>query len=51
MYSSMKKLISKHFYATASMAQDKLDVFFATNRLTDSEYVELTALVQDVYAE
>lgn len=51
MYNSMKKLIGKHFYKTAIEAQQKLDVFFATNRLSDDEYVELTALVEEIYAE
>ena len=49
MYKSMKKLIEKHFYATAEEAQDKLDVFFAVSRMNINEYTELTALVQEVY--
>ena len=48
-YNSMKKLIQKQFYATASEAQNKLDVFFACGRLTDEQYAELTALVGEVY--
>lgn len=51
MYQSMKKLIGKHYYKTAEDAQKKLDVFYAANRLTDDEYIELTALVQDIYGE
>lgn len=51
MYKSMKILIGKKFYKTAEIAQNKLDVFFACNRLTDEEYTELTALVQDIYGE
>jgi len=50
MYNTMKKLISKHFYKTAEEAQNKLDVFYACNKLTDEQYVELTALVEEVYA-
>ena len=38
MYKSMKILIGKKFYKTAEQAQNKLDVFFACNRLTDDEY-------------
>lgn len=49
MYKSMKTLITKHFYKTGEAAQQKLDVFFAVNRLTDEEYTELTALVETVY--
>jgi len=51
MYKSMKILIGKKFYKTAEDAQNKLDVFFAANRLTDEEYIELTAMVSDMYAE
>lgn len=49
MYKSMKILIGKKFYKTAELAQKKLDVFYAVNRLTDDEYTELTALVETVY--
>ena len=49
MYKSMKILIGKKFYKTAEQAQNKLDVFFACNRLTDDEYTELTALEGTVY--
>lgn len=49
MYNSMRKLISKKFYKTAAEAQEKLDVFFAVNRLSSDEYAELTALVAEVY--
>ena len=49
MYKSMKILIGKKFYRTAEQAQNKLDVFFACNRLTDEEFTELTALVETVY--
>ena len=51
MYNAMKKLISKKFYKTAEVAQNKLDVFYACNRLTDDEYTELTTLVVEVYGE
>ncbi len=49
MYKSMKILITRHFYKTGEIAQKKLDVFYAVNRLTDDEYTELTALVETVY--
>lgn len=51
MYNSMKKLIERHFYATAAMAQNKIDVFYAVNRLTDNEYTELCALIVEIYNE
>jgi len=50
MYKSMKVLIGKKFYKTAEEAQNKLDVFFAANRLNDEQYIELTAMVTDTYA-
>ena len=49
MYKSMKILIGKRFYKTSDAAQNKLDVFFAVNRLSQEEYEELTALVNTVY--
>lgn len=51
MYKSMKTLIGRKFYKTADMAQNKLDVFYAANRLSDDEYIELTAMVTDMYSE
>lgn len=51
MYNVMKKLINKKFYATKAEAQDKIDVFFACNRLTDDQYAELTMLIDEVYGE
>lgn len=49
MYKSMKTLINRKFYKAAELAQKKLDVFYAVNRLTDEEYQDLTALVVEVY--
>lgn len=51
MYNAMKKLIGKRFYKTGEAAQQKLDVFFAVNRLDDTQYADLTALVAEVYGE
>lgn len=51
MYKSMKNLIGKKFYKDGETAQKKLDVFFGVNRITDDEYIELTALVESVYGE
>ena len=50
MYSAMKRLISKRFYKTADEAQNKLDVFYAVNRLSDEQYTELTSLVAETYS-
>ena len=49
MYNAMKKLISKRFYKTAEMVQEKLDVFYAMGRLSAEQYKELTELVTSVY--
>ena len=49
MYNAMKRLISRNFYKTAEEAQNKLDVFYAVNRLSDEQYTELTALVDKAY--
>ena len=51
MYSAMKRLIARKFYKTADEAQNKLDVFYAVNRLSDEQYTELTGLVVEVYSE
>lgn len=49
MYNVMKRLIEKKFYKTAEEAQNKLDVFYACNRLTDEQYTELTTLIEETY--
>ena len=49
MYKAMKTLIGKKFYKDAETAQNKLDVFYAVNRLSDEQYTELTALVDETY--
>lgn len=51
MFNAMKKLIQKRFYKTSEEAQNKIDVFYAVNRLTDEEYSELAALILEVYGE
>lgn len=51
MYSAMKRLISRKFYKTADEAQNKLDVFYAVNRLSDEQYTELAGLVVEIYSE
>ena len=49
MYTTMKKLIDAKYYKTQAESQDKLDVFFAMNKLTMDEYVELTQLAGEKY--
>ena len=51
MYSAMKRLISRKFYKTANEAQNKLDVIYAVNRLSDEQYTELASLVAETYSE
>ena len=51
MYNAMKRLITRKFYKTADEAQNKLDVFYACNRLSDEQYTELTKLVVENYSE
>ena len=51
MYSAMKRLITRKFYKTAGEAQNKLDVFYACNRLSDEQYTELAKLVVGNYSE
>ena len=50
MYSAMKRLIARKFYKTADEAQNKLDVFYVVNRLSDEQYTELTSLVTEPYS-
>lgn len=50
MYNAMKRLIARKFYKTADEAQNKLDVFYAVNRLSDEQYTELASLVTETYS-
>ena len=50
MYNAMKRLIARKFYKTADEAQNKLDVFYAVNRLSDEQYTELASLVAETYS-
>ena len=51
MYNIMTKLINKRFYKTREEAQQKCDVFYAMERITDEQYTELCALIESVYGE
>lgn len=47
----MTNLINKKFYKTKEEAFEKLDVYFALNRISEEEYTELAILVETVYTE
>jgi hypothetical protein len=49
MFDAMKKLIMKRYYATLDEVQQKLDVFYLVDRLTDEDYKTLTNLAKDCY--
>ena len=46
----MTNLIEKKFYETKDEAVQKLDVYFAMNRISEEEYAELVLLAEEVYA-
>lgn len=45
----MTNLIEKKFYETKDEAIQKLDVYFAMNRISEEEYAELVLLAESVY--
>ncbi len=47
----LEKLITKKFYANKENIENKLNVFYAMNKLSDEEYSNLTLKVNEVYAE
>lgn len=44
LYRTLKRMIERG--QTAGMAE-KLDIFFAADKLTEAEYAELTAMLED----
>lgn len=46
LYKVLKKMIINHNYDNAATMQTKLDVFYATDRINQEQYEELTALLQ-----
>ncbi len=50
MFNALKKLISKNYY-TQEEAQDRVNVFYAKERISESEYNELNQLIQDHFTE
>lgn len=51
MFDILKRLIEKKFYKTKTDAEKKIEVFYATEKLDDIEYTDLTLLVAEKYPE
>lgn len=49
-YRLLKRMITTGNYEKEDM-QNKLDVFFAVNRITEEQYLELTELINSKSAE
>ena len=49
-YKLLKRMITTGNYEKEDM-QNKLDVFFAVNRITEEQYLELTELINSKSAE
>lgn len=49
--SIMHNLISKKFYSEKAQATEKLDIYFAMNKITAEQYSELTLLAEESYTE
>lgn len=47
----LKKLIVKKYYKEKADIENKLNVFYAMNKITDEEYSELILLVEGTYIE
>ena len=47
----LNKLIDKKYYENKAEIQNKLDVFYAMNKINDEEYTSLTLKVEEVYVE
>lgn len=45
MYNILKRMIEQKNFETKEELQNKLDVFYAMNRIKESEYTELTNLL------
>ena len=49
-YGLLKRMITTGNYEKEDM-QNKLDIFFAVNRITEEQYLELTELINSKEAE
>lgn len=47
----MTNLINKKFYDGKDEAIEKLDVYFAMNRISEEEYMELVMLAEEMYPD
>lgn len=47
----MTNLINKKFYDGKDEAIEKLDVYFAMNRISEEEYMELVMLAEEMYLD
>lgn len=45
------KLIEKKYYAEKEQIENKLNIFYAMNKISDEEYSSLVLKVEEVYAE
>lgn len=45
------KLIEKKYYEEKELIENKLNIFYAMNKITDEEYSDLTLKVEETYAE
>lgn len=45
----MQNLINKKFYDGKNEAIEKLDVYFAMNRISEEEYMDLVMLAEETY--
>lgn len=45
----MTNLINKKFYDGKNEAIEKLDVYFAMNRISEEEYMDLVMLAEEMY--
>lgn len=45
------KLIEKRYYAEKEQIENKLNIFYAMNKISDEEYSSLVLKVEEVYVE
>ena len=45
------KLIEKKYYAEKEQIENKLNIFYAMNKISDEEYSSLVLKTQEVYSE
>lgn len=46
----LEKLIAKKYYENKEDIENKLNIFFAMNKITDEEYSNLTLKAEEMYA-